>query len=1751
VTATAGRSDPLPGRTLGDFVVRGRIGQGAFGAVYLADQVGLGRVAVVKVLHAALRAEAAGRFLQEARLLARLDHPYAAHVYAFGAEPDGLLWIAMERVDGTPLDRLLEIKGPFAFDGFLPFFERLCEVVSAAHERGIVHRDIKPSNVMVLCRAGRFTPKLLDLGVARLLSRGDDPGGAAEGEDLARTQAGALVGTPVYLAPEAWEDASASSAAVDIYALGVLAFEALTGERPFVGASLAAIRAAHQAGRIPPLGPRFPAELDAVLARAMARDPAARFAGALDFASAFRRASGLAEGGDALPRLDPTLAETFVASAPQPIAEAIALLAGARNAHQARDALRQVARVVTRWIGAVALACRAQVSTGDPPTVQGRLRALRRGELPDAEWIALASDLSRPFTSLREAYPVPELVDFFHGPDPAARDALAALLGGVPPAVSEAQAREALEREIAGLAALLGGLAVVHEYPLVVGAGEVAEPWMGLRRRRRALVPLLRPLEAGQVGLIDGDARPIVTLSPLVQLAAPAPGADPELFFLAGGGRRGARLVALPAGFEHEDEEVWRWLRDLLADLDADVRPVTSEEKSPYRGLAAFGSSDADLFLGREREVEAFVNRLRIDPILAVVGPSGAGKSSFVAAGVAPALAVADSRQVISMRPGPHPVAALEARLAAAGDTDRLVLAVDQFEELFTLGADTAEQHRFAELLAGLAPSIDQPTRVILTVRDDFLMRCVELPALRPHLARGLVLLGTPAPDDLHRILVEPAALQGYELEADLADEMIRAVADVPAALPLLSFTADRLWQLRDRRFRQLGRGAYQAMGGVAGALARHAETTLAAMSPGEQSLAREAFRHLVTAEGTRAVLSRPELLQLLGHSHAEAVLEQLIAARLVSASEGDEGADQVEITHEALLAAWPRLAGWLVEDREGARLRDQIRAAARQWQSGGRPRGLLWRDDVLAGYRRWRADHPAGLTESEEAFAAASLADERRGRRVRRLVVGAIIAALAAGLVLLYGANQRTAKQHTIAVAAGERARSSAETAEHRLIDLYREQGRDAVLAGDDLRGLAYLAQAFALGADDFDMRMLVARARPAVDMLAADLVGHTANVTSCIFSPDGKAILSSSDDGTVRLWDAATGAPRITLATGPLAFVEMVPGSTDRIFAIGSGEAFVLDAATGERLVTLPRHQHSAIRHDLSRDGRFAVTAGRDGIAQVSDLATGTLLATLPHGGYIDAVAFSPDGERIATGSDDRAVKLWDRRGRLVWTAATRPRWVQVVAFSPDGKRLLAGGGDGDAVVSVFDVASGRTAALLSGHTDYVASARYSPDGDRIFTGSLDGTARMWDAASGRLLRTFSGHERNVGIAALAAGGRRLITSGQDGTVRLWESESGVPLSIVAAHAVGMKAIKASPSGDAIVTCGMDGHVKLWRPRLDPMVATLAGHEGSVTSARFDREGGRVVTCSDDGTIGLWDARTGERLASRRVAAAMRYCRADLAPDGRHVAVSSQTSNEVAVLDLTDEAAAVARLIGHQAGTTDVAWDRAGRIASGGRDGTVRLWQDGRMLRSIEQPAPEVQSIAFSPDGARLAIAAGSTASLFDPESGERLVELRGHEDGVRSVAFSSDGRQVVTASRDEAARVFDAASGSLVLTLRARGVPLERAAFSADGRAVVTAGYDASVQVWSTSSRRRVALFRGHDGNLIRWTDFAPDGWRLLSAGVDGRVRIWSLPPDDRKAGAIAEWIGCRVGLHLDTQGRVVDGPARTDCAQALRK
>ena len=401
------------------------------------------------------------------------------------------------------------------------------------------------------------------------------------------------------------------------------------------------------------------------------------------------------------------------------------------------------------------------------------------------------------------------------------------------------------------------------------------------------------------------------------------------------------------------------------------------DERRPYPGLSSFTSADAQFFFGREADVEALLQRLKRPRLLAVVGPSGAGKSSFLRAGVLPCLPREWSAVVAT--PGLRPFQALAHAMAAlvAGDPEavrqllrfdnadtvvaifrsfrerhgHVLVVLDQFEELFTL-SDTGVQTAFATLLGRLV--IEADCHVLLSLRDDFLLRCSAHEALTPAFS-DLTPLDNLSPSALRRALVQPALACGYQFEDEsLADEMVAAVSGERGALPLLAFAAARLWEQRDRERGLLTRQAYKDIGGVGGALARHAEATLARIGPSREPIVRELFRHLVTPDGTREVRLRDELVAEFPEAssggagtrtHAAEVIDALVAARLLTSYEepGAPTGQQIEIAHESLLQAWPRLVRWRTQDADGAELRQQLRQAARLWNDRGRSDDLLW----------------------------------------------------------------------------------------------------------------------------------------------------------------------------------------------------------------------------------------------------------------------------------------------------------------------------------------------------------------------------------------------------------------------------------------------------------------------------------------------------------------------------------------------------------------------------------------------------------------------------------------------------------------------------------------------------------------------------------------------------------------------------------------------------------------------------------------
>jgi WD40 repeat protein/serine/threonine protein kinase len=1689
-----GVRDELCGRTVGEFVLRERIGEGAYGAVYRCEQPLLGREAVIKVLHGRFRSKHVmiQRFLREARLASRLDHPYAAHVYAFGVEKeDRLLWIAMEMVHGTPLDRWLAQRGPLPLAQLVPFFERIAEVVQTGHEHGIVHRDLKPSNVMVIERAGRLLPKLLDFGVAKMLS-GEEPvtsgqlplppledfEGVDSDADTATpvlshattltdnvdatdpsfmlqselTDVGTMMGTPSYMAPEQWSGEEVGPRA-DLYALGVLAYEALTGRRPFHTSSVAELASLHMHAPVPPLGGDLPETLDRFFLRALAKRPLDRPASALELAAALRVASGLAEDPLELPRLERGIRDIWIADAPQPLAEAIAALEGARNPHQARDVARDLFRALVRYLLALALASRAQVrEASDDPVADALLRDLGRQGLDDADRVRLMRRLVQGFAAQRGAHPIPPLVDLLvpkagSGGSGDGEDALEPVLRierAADPRGGDELVRSQLVQFVAALGRLLRAASFLLDYRLVVARAGACESWMGLRREHRRLAtPRGAAPPERQPVLLDLEGRTALALWPLAQIAPPTPGAEDELFLFDGPDRRGARLVATPRGFELHDPGLWDWLGKHAFTWSAEDSRASSEADAPYLGLEAFSAADADLFVGREREVDALLNRLRTTAFQIVVGASGAGKSSFVHAGVVPALP--PGSRVVAMRPGNRPVATFAAKLGAAGvpahevralfdavsgssttlgaaaafgatddwledatDDGLLVIVVDQLEELFTLCHDQVARERFGAILDALTSSPHGRIRVICTLRDDFLMRAAALPVLGPRVAASVFLLGNPSREDLIRTIIEPARRLGYELsDAELAPEMAQAVAGRPGALALLSFTASRLWELRDRRFLRLTRAAYEAMGGVGGALGQHAEQTLAALGAEDRRVVREAFRHLVTAEGTRAQISVADLGQALASPNAGAVIDKLVAARLLVISEHEDGA-RVEIVHEALLAAWPRAQEWLREDAVSVRMRDQVRSAARQWDERRRARGLLWRDEPLAELERWRRQHEVhGLTEVERAFADASRAAAARGRRIRTLAVGSAFAVLAVAFAVMFWLRREATHQRALV--------------QEQLVRSYIERGQQALFGGNVEAARQSLEAAYRMGADTPAVRFMLARARESIDAELATLGGHAGQVWYAPFSPDGTRVVTGGQDASVRVWDAATGRELHALrGHAPPVMAAWSPG----------GEVATADAAGTIRIWT--------------GDGqlRTSIAAGRSS-------TTG--------------IAFTQDGSHVAVARVNGSVAIGDARsGQLRATWKADPEAVYALAFDPSGTRVVTASKSGTAVVWSLE---GRELARLEGHTEAIWQAVFDPMGERVITISLDRTARVWDSRSGALIHRLVGHEDRVRSVAVDARGRWIATASADTTVRIWSLPSGEPLATLRGHTAQVNAVAFAPD-DQLVSVSSDGTARVWDVIRGIQTAAFH-HGGAVRNVAVEPRTRRVATASWSSTAKIWDLRRQSRLQT-------------------YASPVADTGKEGDRLPLA--------MIG------------AGRLARIGTRG-IAVWELGSARQWTWRVADLVAG-ALSPDG-RLALAADTQGLLHAMDAnGNVQPPLRIPGEGVACVAAYPDGKRAATCGPGDTVSVWDLATGKLVAQRRVGAV--NAISMARDGGALFAY---ASVQRlegkaagWLLAGDLSREVRLDHDGDLSE-ARFSPDGARLATVSFDGNVRIWS--------------------------------------------
>jgi WD40 repeat protein/serine/threonine protein kinase len=1192
-----------------------------------------------------------------------------------------------------------------------------------------------------------------------------------------------------------------------------------------------------------------------------------------------------------------------------------------------------------------------------------------------------------------------------------------------------------------------------------------------------------------------------------------------------------------------------------------------ASEPTPFPGLFPFSERQSELFFGRDAELDAFLERARHVPILPIVGPSGAGKSSFVEAGVIPRLKEQDRWTILSLRPGKRPFFFLAAQIAAIrGDRPgadglahdltntpgllaleladlaeqnggRVLLFVDQLEEVYTLVEDTRLRRSFMNAICTAADDPRDPVRVVFTLRDDFLGRVAETAEVRKALSQVTV-MQSPGADGLREILLRPLELAEYAYEdPGIVEDMIESVRGEPACLPLLQFTATMLWERRDMLAQRIRRSSYEALGGVVGALTAHADGILQGLTPSELRVARSILLRLVTPERTRRVAHARQVISGLS-DEAGAVLERLIQARLVTARkpiDAGDGEAEVELVHESLARNWLRLSRWIDESREEHAFISELGQVAELWRKRGSKEEELWSGGELEeALRRRDRLPPTDVPEIAHQFLAASTARRdrlTRSKRRLRAVAGAGAFSLAIlGFALAWAFNIKGKEaEHGRKIAEEQRA-----VAGLRWADAQREAARAALLSEDLVEVRARIRGALEIA--DSPVARSLWRTMESTPLVWKKTLGGAAQELA--FSPDGTRVAVTAQDRTIYLFDATTLETRFLRGHGDQAMgLAFSPNGAQLASSTWSGEIALWDLESG-RMRKIAELGQKVAALAFSPDGRVLVSGGWDHVVRLWDIASGKEIRSLAgHSGRVYGVRFSPDGSRVASASNDESVKIWDLGGGIaagtlrghkgaIFDLAFSPNGSEIatagadgtvrvfdarrfverrqirahaggarrVAFLKDGARIISAGGDG--TIAVFDASQGHEVARLSAHTDRIEALAIDREHDRVVSGALDRTVRMFDLSRLSEASDESGHSDRVVAAAFSPDGKTVATGGWDKSVRLWSADRGRERSVLRDHRAPVFGVAFSPDGSQLATASWDKTIRVYdlKKNSDPRV--LYGHTADVSAVVFSPDGTKLASSSWDKTARVWDASTGAELARYENEGPV-Y---DLTfSESGKTLVTATAEGDISFFDLPSKKS-TKKLRGHDGAVYGVAFSGPKELVSGGKDGTVRVWN---LSTGASRVVAKLNGRVFHLDVDAKTRRAGvpcsdGIARVIDLDR-DRVVELRGHRAGVNYLRFSKDGRLAVTTGDDGTVRLWHTIDGLPVWRATAF-VPKSAELFTHNGWTQLGAGKPGPHTAWKKTIEdqgRRVA--------------FSLDGRRVAIATYDRSVSVWDLAGD----------------------------------------
>ncbi|MFE9018008.1 helix-turn-helix domain-containing protein [Streptomyces sp. NPDC007808] len=1155
------------------------------------------------------------------------------------------------------------------------------------------------------------------------------------------------------------------------------------------------------------------------------------------------------------------------------------------------------------------------------------------------------------------------------------------------------------------------------------------------------------------------------------------------------------------------DEDSWerRWQETEREVRDAAAREDDGAEP-PYQGLARFEPGDHDRYFGRDRLVTALRQLVSDRRFTALFGPSGSGKSSLLRAGLVPALRTEpDLAAIRILTPGEHPVRT-HADALKPGPTDDTVIVVDQFEEVFTLCRDPQERREFIDLLLG-ARRPGSGLRVVIAVRADFYGRCAEHRGLADALGEAGLLVGPMDSAELREVIVKPAQAAGLIVERTLTARLVEEIAGEPGGLPLLSHVLRETW--RRRRGRALTMEAYEAAGGVHGAIAQTAEELYAELSTEHAHLARLILLRLITpgegSQDTRRPVDRSELDfadPAAGSADVTRVLDRLARARLITLDH-----DTADLAHEALITAWPRLSGWIDEEREHLRTHRRLTEAARTWDELGRDPGALYRGTRLAAAQEQLAG--ASLTALERTFLTASGTAHQGERRRRRGLVGTLAVLLVLALVAGAVAWQQNR--------AGDRRRVEAEARRVAAV-------ADSMRFSDPVTAMRLSVAAWQL-ADTTETRsaLIGAMAQREEDVFAVPGADSGPNDQSSTevrrLTADGSSVVSVTAD-RVRVWDLRTH--RLTLSRrGPGRLMdnggEPYLSPDGRTLAVPTGDALKLWDIRNARVTgTLGVSPLDDVRFSL--DGRTLVAEDwpteSDNSVTVWDLRSHRRLLRVQERDdeILQSSAISPDGRTLALCTSERGLEIWDVAGRrkasAPW-AARVPRGdcvPEALDITPDGRTLTFLTEEG---IRRWDLGTGRKLPTLESPTgvndvwfagrgafllargdeqlfmwrttyDYAPVLRQRSAGS-VSDVSVDTTAGVvrYLNGSGTVVRslalgrsTTSQWDSRLTYAAQLSGDGRLLARMRraDGVVRL--------------HVVDVR------SGRVVFQPPGDGCPDPAEEREDgASCADLMALSADGRYVAHSRSWNHVAQGLPDRTrITVWDTRT------RRVHAA--------------VDIRADRTDTLGVNGLAFDARARTLLVYRASDQPSVeAWDLSRRK----RLLTVR----GRATASTSYDSVGVSPVA-NPRGDRLVTKEGFVAEV---RPGGKVEPRLLNEDMNSIAAFSPDGRYLAAGDHLGRVTLWDGALRKRLGVLDGNVSDTETdtiggvtaLAFSHDGSTLAVAGDAAgTVQLWDVTSSRLLGSTLPTPGDEVQALAFGQDDTTLYAAGLNTPVQKYDLTP-----------------------------------------